>query len=88
MKRAVLIISDVILMEILKCFTFKEGFTYKVIENQLPSDTKVIRMGHDIQGNTYIVLESEEFKDITEGYKYPELKPPIIQLKEKKENEH
>lgn len=78
MRRAVLILSDRILTNILKGLQFKEGFSYEVIENRLPGDVKIVRMGHDIQGNAYLVLESKEFEDITEGCKYPELMPPTI----------
>jgi len=81
MKRAVLILSDRLLTDFLKGFSSGDEYSLKIIKNQLPSDSKIIRAGHDAQGNICLVLESEEFEDILEGCKYPELEPPIIQRK-------
>ena len=80
MKRAILIFSDDLLVEILK-FT-KEGFrgTFNVMENGLPEDVKVIRAFPYQQGQLGILLESEKFKDIEKGKSYPVLSPPIFQI--------
>ncbi len=82
MRRAVLILSDRFLSGMLNVFgPLQEGFSYKIIKNPLPRDVKIVRMGHDVQGNAYILLESEEFEDIIEGCSYPTLELPVIQTK-------
>ncbi len=80
MRRAVLILTDRFLTGMLNVFgPLQEGFSYKIIKNPLPRDVKIVRMGHDVQGNAYILLESEEFEDIIGGCSYPTLESPIIQ---------
>lgn len=78
MKRAILEISDQLFMQILnRC---KAGFwgNYKVKENGLPEDVKIIRAEQSC-GCFKLLLESESFLDIEDEKPYPELPPPIFE---------
>lgn len=54
-----------------------EDSTVKIVENPLPDDVEVIRMGHDSFGNINIILQSSEFEEISEGGEIP-LQPRTV----------
>jgi hypothetical protein len=70
MKRAILKMSDELVMNFLKQFSCLHNQIISV-KNGLPPDVKIVRMGHDGCGTLNIVLESEEIKDTTLGDIYP-----------------
>lgn len=82
MKRAILEISDDLFMVILK--GFKAGFSgqFKVADNALPIDTRIVRvnMSSSPENTLMLLLESEEFKDIENGELYPVLTPPSFEV--------
>lgn len=75
MKRAIVQISDDLLVEILK--GLKSGFNgrFKVIKNGLPEDVKLIRAYPVRDQIIEMILESESFKDIADA-PIPVLDPP------------
>ena len=48
------------------------------VDNVLPQDTKMVRMGHDQLGSMFIVVESEEFDDIGEYDEIPQHPKPLF----------
>jgi hypothetical protein len=51
---------------------------FQVIENCLPQDTKLIRVGMSDQHQTaYLIIQSEEFDNIPEGHEIPDYIPKI-----------
>lgn len=78
MKRAILLMTDFLVMDILKATLSTEKRTHRVIENALPDDVEIVRIGHDETGTLRMMLESEEFKDIGKKEEYPELPCPVI----------
>lgn len=78
LKRAMLKISDVLLVDILKGLQEGPPRRFKVASNGLPADAKPIRAGHTPDGNLFILIESEEFEDIELGKEYPILRPPCL----------
>lgn len=79
MKRAILLMTDFLVMDILKATLSTDRRIHRVIENALPDDVKIVRTGHDDTGTLRFMLESEEFKDIGKDEVYPELLCPVIQ---------
>ena len=82
MKRAILKITDQLLVEMFKAFNKMDDQwrVFRVLENPLPDDAKPIRCGFDEQGTLMLVIESDEFDFIEEGYTYPTLEPVIFQV--------
>jgi hypothetical protein len=75
MKRAILRMSDDFVMDFLSIVRASRPYVLEV-KNGIPVDTKIIRAGHDEQGNLGLLLESNSFKDIAHGNKYPDITPP------------
>ena len=71
MKEACLRVSIYFLLDLCK-----KGVNHHIkVHNPVPMDAKFLRAGHDQYGNLYLVLESEEFKDLQDGDIIPELQP-------------
>lgn len=83
MKRAILEISDVMMIEMIKGFKHQDGRFryYKVIKNTLPEDAKPIRciLPQTNSAAIGILLESEKFEDVALGNPYPILNPPHVE---------
>ena len=80
MKRAILKISDSYLMQLLSTIKSSYSGIYSVIKNPLPKDTKIVRVSYDDNSTLILLLESEEFAFIEEGWLYPILPAPIMQM--------
>lgn len=85
MKRAILRITDVLLVEIFKGFQGKEfrDRTVRIKSNALPDDAKPIRCQIMDNGMLGILIESESFEDIDfdETKSYPILDSPMFEIK-------
>ncbi len=80
MKRAILQISDVLLVQILKGLLSGFSGRFKVSDNGLPEDTKVIE-SYSVDGRIDIIVESELFENVKELHKlppFPVLDSPVI----------
>jgi len=56
---------------ILDLFLFN-NIHWKIIEGKLPEGTEVVSAGYDITKNCFVlILESEEFEEIDEGWTIP-----------------
>jgi len=80
MKHAVLNVSDIFVVQI--CQGLKVGMSrkFRVIKNPLPNDAKPVHIITTNTGTVGIVLESETFKEISFGMKYPELPSPVLEV--------
>lgn len=76
MKRAILQISDEILMDILKGLMTGPNRKFKVTENPLPKDVKIVR-SYSVDRTVEIIVESEAFVEI-EKSPYPVLSCPVV----------
>ena len=83
MKRAILQISDGLLVEMFKAFQEQENQwrVFRVLKNALPDDAKPIRCSVMNDGLVGILIESESFEDIEEGLLYPILDSPHFEIK-------
>lgn len=92
MKRAILELTDHLLVEFLKKGLNKDRSITSVIENGLPDDVEVVRVG--VKGNTgnnygytetgvlRLLLQSEEFPENVQGCEYPVLPCVVIHLQQ------
>lgn len=80
MKRAILVMSDHFVLRFLKASLSADRRIVSIIKHALPSDVKIIRIGHDINGTLRLMLESEEFEDIQYDKPYPVLPAPHIKV--------
>ena len=48
------------------------------VENRIPKDARVVRIGHDHLGALNIVIESTEFADVDEGAEIPMHPRPLF----------
>lgn len=78
MKRAILVISDKLITDVLKATLSTDRKITSTIKHALPDDVKIVRTGHDINGTLRLMLESEEFENIEDDRPYPELPCPHI----------
>jgi len=83
MKRAVLEITDQLLIDMLKPFKHENKMYTILVENPLPPDAKIVR----IEQHPYwaenniclgVLLESEQFKDVPPAEVYPRLPLPVF----------
>lgn len=80
MRRAVLEITDSLLVEIFK--GLEQGFSgkFKIIENGLPGDAKPIRCEIGCNGILRMLIESKTFEDVNDGKaKYPVLNHIVVE---------
>lgn len=85
MKRAILVITDRLITDVLKATLTTDRKITSIIKNALPDDVKIIRAEivqteHDINGVLRFVLQSEEFEDIQDDKPYPVLPAPYIKV--------
>lgn len=80
MKRAILVLSDHVMLHFLKALSTTDRKITSIIKHALPDDVKIIRIGYDINGTLRLMLESEEFEDILDDKPYPELPTPYIKV--------
>ena len=80
MKRAILEITDQLLLDLLKGFNFNDERLrfFNVIGNPLPDDTKPVRCQIMDNGNLGILVESESFENIRGNTVYPTLDKPVL----------
>lgn len=78
MKRAILVISDKLITDVLKATLTTDRKITSVVKHALPDDVKIIRAGHNNNGTLRLLLESEEFEDIKHDKPYPELPCPHL----------
>lgn len=52
----------------------------RVIEHPLPDDAEVVRVGYDETGWLLLMVQSEEYEDVTEGNTYPDVVTPMFRL--------
>ena len=93
MKRAVLLMSDVCLVNFCKMLEDRPIYGFKVVKNGLPIDAKPIRtfrLGRAEYtgecGEIGILIESESFEDIEEGCEYPILDQVQFKIIEQTQN--
>lgn len=78
MKRAILKVTDCLLIELLKGLQDGPQRRFMVTKNPLPEDAKPVRVGHDGPGVLCILIESEKFDDVEKGKLYPDLPSPEL----------
>lgn len=49
-----------------------------VVENPLPDDAEVVRVGYDYSGWMLLVIQSAEWPDVKEGDAIPDLPAPMF----------
>lgn len=83
MKRAILQITDRLLVEMFKAFQKQDGQwrVFRVLKNALPDDAKPIRGSVMGNGNLGILIESESFEEISEAELYPILDYPVFEVR-------
>lgn len=60
----------------------KDRKVISLIENALPDDAEIVRVGHDHTGWFHIVITSQEFAEVAEGAVIPEHPAPRFVLHE------
>lgn len=81
MRRAILQMTDLFLVELLKPFTHGACRTFEVKKNALPDDAKpvgCVDMGNGVLG---VVIESDSFEDVELGKQTPILELPVIETR-------
>lgn len=83
MKRAILQITDHLLIEFFKAFQEQDGQwrVHRMLKNTLPDDAKPIRCSIMDKGVLGILIESESFREIPEAEPYPILDCPVFEVK-------
>ena len=69
-------ITPNILLEAMK--VGQDHINVQLVENGLPKDTKLVRMGHDGFGWVNLIVESLDFEDLEEGAEIPRHPTPLF----------
>lgn len=80
-KQARLLVSDTLLVELLKGTKSGFGGSFVVLKNGLPPDAKIVNHGTELGSLGRVVeilVESESFDEIEEKSVPPELDPPVF----------
>lgn len=58
----------------------------QLVDNPLPDDARVIRIGYDYTGWLQFVIESQSFPDLNDGDAMPDLPAPTFRLERREPN--
>lgn len=79
MRRAILKITDKMLVDLFSLLENDSKYAFKIVKNGLPKDAKPVRCMILNEGLLGILIESEEFDEAVE--EYPVLNSPTIEKK-------
>lgn len=80
MKRAILRVAPELFIACLKQASARPRF-WRVVNHALPDDAEFVRAAHDVNtGDLLLMLRSEAFVDVPDGYPGPELPAPQCEV--------